>query len=62
VNGYNVTQFESVNGNWFLTPSDLNLAWDSSFLAIAQDFSANQQLFLDEFIGAWTKLASLDRF
>lgn len=62
INSYNNTQYQSVNGQYFLTPSDLNLAWDASFLSVAQEFASNQQQFLDEFIGAWTKLTNLDRF
>lgn len=46
----------------YMTPYDLSLKWDSSFLPHVQAFAEDNELFLKEFISAWEKLMNLDRF
>eukprot|EP01126_Amoeba_proteus_P054086 TRINITY_DN6626_c0_g2_i13.p1 TRINITY_DN6626_c0_g2~~TRINITY_DN6626_c0_g2_i13.p1 ORF type:complete len:649 (-),score=90.37 TRINITY_DN6626_c0_g2_i13:179-2125(-) len=46
----------------FMLPFDLNLRWDSAYLAIAQEYASDPDLFLTEFRSAWTKLMNADRF
>jgi len=48
--------------NVYMTLYDLNLRWDATFLAIAQEYAADSTLFLGEFQRAWTKLMNIDRF
>jgi len=48
--------------NVFMTPSDLNLIWDTTFLAIAQDYAVNNTLLTQEFLSAWVKLTNIDLF
>merc|ERR1712241_1463921 len=42
--------------------SDYLLTLEPSFLAAAQDFSADNDVFLEEFASAWTKVMNADRF
>jgi catalase (peroxidase I) len=45
-----------------MMPTDLALRWDPSLAAIAQDYAADNRLFLKNFAAAWTKLMNADRF
>eukprot|EP01127_Copromyxa_protea_P001346 TRINITY_DN11363_c0_g1_i1.p1 TRINITY_DN11363_c0_g1~~TRINITY_DN11363_c0_g1_i1.p1 ORF type:complete len:685 (-),score=163.62 TRINITY_DN11363_c0_g1_i1:27-2042(-) len=56
-----VTEFRSASG-LYMTLYDLNLKWDATFLAYAQEFAGDNTLFVDEFTKAWTKLMNSDRF
>jgi hypothetical protein len=42
--------------------SDFLLTLEPSFLAAVQDFSADNDVFLEEFASAWTKVMNADRF
>jgi catalase (peroxidase I) len=46
----------------YMTPSDLGIRWDTTYEAIAQDFAADNNMFLMEFASAWTKVMNIDRF
>jgi catalase (peroxidase I) len=45
-----------------MTPLDMVLRWDAEFLSIAQNYAANNSLFLDEFSSTWTRVMNADRF
>ncbi len=42
--------------------TDMWLLWDPELLAIADQFAANNTLFLETLTGAWTTLMNADRF
>jgi catalase (peroxidase I) len=46
----------------FMLGSDLAIRFDAQLLAIAQNYAADNVLFLKAFASAWTKLANADRF
>jgi catalase (peroxidase I) len=46
----------------FMTPFDLNLRWDATYLSIVEEFASDNDLFLQEFSAAWVKLMNIDRF
>merc|ERR1719319_500846 len=53
-------QYEA--GNLRVLRTDVLLTADPEFLAAVQDFAADEQRFLSEFAGAWTKMMNADRF
>jgi len=55
-------QFKARGKELYMVQTDLNLRWDASYLAVAQEFAADNQLFLKEFASAWTKVMNSDRF
>jgi catalase-peroxidase len=46
----------------FMHAADLELKWDPEFAAVAQDYLADNQLFLADFTSAWNKVMNADRF
>ena len=54
------------SGDWtaadYATPSDLNVIADENLQPIAMALASDNQLFLQSFAAAWTKLVSLDRY
>jgi len=50
------------NDDVFILRSDFLLTHDPEFLAAAQDFSADNEMFLEEFAAAWTKVMQADRY
>ena len=63
---FNILLSSWASGNWTAavnaTPSDLNVIEDQNLQPIAMAFASDNQLFLQSFAAAWTKLVSLDRF
>jgi catalase (peroxidase I) len=55
-------EYKAAGKELYMTPYDLNLKWDSTYLAIAEEFAADNTLFLKEFRAAWTHLMNKDRF
>jgi len=53
---------KSSKGEIYMTMEDLAIKWDASLLAIADEYAANNDLFLMEFAWAWNKLVTADRF
>ena len=47
---------------YYMTPTDVALKSDPQFLAIAQSYAEDNQLFLAAFKSAWTKMMNADRF
>jgi len=62
VTGSGNVEYKAVGKELFMLPQDMALRWDSAYLAIAQDFAADNNLFLTAFRSAWTKLMTIDRF
>merc|ERR1719192_3019069 len=64
VPGSNKEQYMAVSGTdtSYALRSDFLLTLEPSFLAAAQDFSADNDMFLEEFVAAWTKVMNADRF
>jgi len=62
VPGTGVMQYQALGTNLFMMPSDLNLLADAEWLGIAQEYAADNTLFLNEFAAAWTRLVNIDRF
>jgi len=52
----------SSKGDVFMTMEDLALKWEPSLAAIAGEFAADLNLFVQAFTAAWTKFVTLDRF
>jgi len=48
--------------NVYMTQTDLYLKYDANYLNIAQEYAADNKLFLSEFTSAWTKVMNNDRF
>ena len=46
----------------YATPSDLNVIYDQDLQPFAMQYASDNNLFLNTFAAAWTKLVSLDRF
>jgi catalase (peroxidase I) len=46
----------------YILRSDFLLTLEPSFRAAAQDFAADDDMFLEEFASAWTKIMNADRF
>jgi catalase (peroxidase I) len=57
-----LVQYRSESSFIYMTPLDLGIKWDTTYLAIAQDFAADNDMFLMEFASAWTKVMNIDRF
>jgi catalase (peroxidase I) len=62
VPGSGAKEYQAVGTSLFATPADLGITWDTNTLAIAQDFASDSDLFMSEFVSAWTKLMNIDRF
>jgi len=62
VPGTGMKQFKARGKEIYMLQSDLNLKWDTTSLAHVVDFSADNDLFLNVFSKAWTKLMNADRF
>jgi catalase/peroxidase HPI len=55
--------FKSVgNPNLSMYKVDVQFKYNAELLAISQDYASDNQLFLNNFASAWTKLANADRF
>lgn len=46
----------------FMFSSDMLLKIDSELLAVSQEYASDNELFLDDFAVAWTKLVTRDLF
>lgn len=55
-------QYKAAGKDLYMLKTDLIFRYDAELAAIAQDFASNNDLFLDEFASAWTKLMNSDRF
>jgi len=55
-------QYKAQGKELYMLKSDLILRYDAEFLSIAQEYASNNELFLQEFAEAWTKLMTADRF
>jgi len=62
VPGTGKSQWKAQGKELFMVTSDLNIKWETTFLAYAQEFAANNNYFLDTFARAWTKVMNIDRF
>ena len=57
-----LSQYKAVGQQLFMTQTDLNLKYDATYLAIAQEFASDNDLFLLTFQSAWTQVMNADRF
>lgn len=55
-------QFKAKGKELYMLKSDLLLLFDSEFMAIAEDYASDKELFLQDFGAAWARLMSADRF
>jgi len=62
VTGSGIIEYKAVGKQLFMLPQDMALKWDSSYMAIAEDFASDNNMFITEFQAAWTKLMNIDRF
>ena len=62
VNRSGYVQYASADGGATAMRTDVLLKYDAELSAIAQDFAADEELFLAELAAAWTKLMNADRF
>ena len=55
---------ESGNAKWTATPIDLIFSSNSELRAVAEVYASNDgiEIFVDDFVAAWTKVMTLDRF
>merc|ERR1711916_342726 len=52
----------SIGKGLYMTDLDLAIRYDAELQAIAQEYASNNDLFLEHFAFAWTKLMNIDRF
>jgi catalase (peroxidase I) len=55
-------EYKAVVKDVYMTPEDLALIFDPEYLAIVQEYASNNEIFLNEFASAWTRLVQADRF
>lgn len=60
----NMSQYRAKRsgGDIFALPIDVAILMDPALKAIAQDYAADEELFLLQFAAAWVKMANADRF
>ena len=47
---------------WTATPVDLVFGSNSELRAVAQAYASNNEQFVNDFVAAWSKVMTLDRF
>lgn len=62
VDGTQNVQYKAVGKELYMLKSDLALRFTPGFAAVAQDFASDNNLFLQEFSAAWTRMMNADRF
>jgi len=55
-------QYRAVGKDLFMVQTDMNIKYQADWLAIAQEYAADNNLFLSDFAQAWSKLMNIDRF
>lgn len=55
-------QFKAKGKDLFMLKADLMFKIDAEFLAITHEYASDNNLFLDDFAKAWTRMANADRF
>lgn len=55
-------QFKAKGKGLFMLPADLLFRTDPELAAISEEYAADNDLFLDDFAAAWTRLMEADRF
>jgi len=58
----NKQMYKAAGKDLLMLPTDLMFKFEPELLAIAQDFAADNEMFLAEVASTWTKLANADRF
>lgn len=55
-------QYKAAGKELYMLPTDMLFQTDAELAAIAEDYASNNELFLEEFAAAWTKVVNIDRF
>jgi len=55
-------QYKAMGKDFYMVQTDLNLLWDTTYMAFAQNFAGDNNYFLSMFSATWTKLMNIDRF
>lgn len=55
-------QYKAKGKELYMLSSDMMFLWDAELMAIVQEYAADNELFLDHFSKAWTKVINADRF
>jgi len=55
-------QYKAAGKDLYMVQTDVNVKYQSDWLAIAQEYAGNSDLFLTDFSNAWSKLMNIDRF
>jgi catalase-peroxidase len=58
----NTTQYNAVGKDVYMTPMDMAIKDDADLKAAAQQYAADNDLFLKDLTGAWVKVMNNDRF
>lgn len=56
------TQYKADGKDLYMLPTDVIFKYDAELQAIAQEFASDNEVFLAEFVAAWTKIVNADRF
>jgi len=62
VGGNGQMQYKAQGKDLYMLPRDMVNKWDTTFLAISQEFAANNTIFMEVFARGWTRLMNMDRF
>ena len=54
--------YKAVGKEAYMYAVDVMFKYDAELEAISEDYASDNQLFLDHFAAAWTKLSNIDRF
>merc|ERR1719498_427550 len=55
-------QYKAKGKDLYMLKTDLMFRYDAEFLAIAQDYASDNDLFLADFAEAWIRITNADRF
>jgi catalase-peroxidase len=58
----NKVEYKATGATAYVTPQDIALIYNPIYLAIVQEYAANNTLFLEDFAATWTALVNMDRF
>jgi catalase (peroxidase I) len=55
-------EYKAAGKDLYMVQTDMNIRYESDWLALVQEYAASNDLFLTDFSKAWTKLMNIDRF
>jgi catalase (peroxidase I) len=62
VPGSGYLQYKALGKELYMVQTDMNLLWDTTYMAYVQNFAEDNDYFLFYFATTWTNLMNIDRF